>query len=182
MREIGDHIGVKGVQLVREQYVQPLVANGKLQKIFPNYSHAKKQKYVVAGYEKPLPTTENILDYCREPRTRDDVAKHFEIAKFQALHNLRKLIAEGLLVKLTRSIAKTEVPTYVTADSPFPKTKEEALLRFCAEPRTRKEISINCGLHIKNVWRNIEPLIAAGKIAMTVPDAPQSPHQKFVTI
>lgn len=61
-------------------------------------------------------------------------------------------------------------------------TGVDNLLEFCQIPRTRKEIAQFLGLDtIFYVMKKyIEPLLAEGKLEMTIPDKPSSRKQKFV--
>ncbi len=56
------------------------------------------------------------------------------------------------------------------------------LLEFCSGPRTRKEmqefIGISSRVHFKNNY--LGPLLAEGKIRMTIPDKPNSSKQRYV--
>ncbi len=58
-----------------------------------------------------------------------------------------------------------------------------SVLEFCATPRTRQEIAQHLGLQtIPYVSREIiNPLIDRGDLVLTIPDKPQSRHQRFVT-
>lgn len=61
---------------------------------------------------------------------------------------------------------------------------EKGLLEFCCIPRSRSEIvaflQIASGQYA--LRRYLEPLIQSGAIARTLPDAPRSPKQKYVTV
>ncbi|MBQ5862799.1 MAG: hypothetical protein IIW67_03730, partial [Peptococcaceae bacterium] len=56
------------------------------------------------------------------------------------------------------------------------------LLEFCKIPRTRKEIAQFLGLdtvfYVSKKY--IDPLVAEGKLEMTIPDKPSSRKQKYV--
>jgi ATP-dependent DNA helicase RecG len=57
------------------------------------------------------------------------------------------------------------------------------ILEFCQKPRTRKELSEYLGItQYYMIKKYIEPLIAGGKLAYTVPDKPKSKSQKLYTI
>ena len=70
--------------------------------------------------------------------------------------------------------AETSSPPEVLEDS-------DELLAFCRTPRTRQEIADFLG--IKTVFyaisHYVKPLVAAGKLKMTLPDRPGSPKQKY---
>lgn len=59
-----------------------------------------------------------------------------------------------------------------------------AFLEFCQTPRSRKEIAEYLG--VKTVFyamqRYVQPLIAQGKLIMTIPDKPKSSHQRYRTV
>ncbi len=57
------------------------------------------------------------------------------------------------------------------------------LLRFCATPRSRSELTDFTGMsryHTMNAI--VQPLIDAGKLRLTMPDKPKSSKQKYVTV
>lgn len=56
-----------------------------------------------------------------------------------------------------------------------------SLVEFCATPRTRAEIVAFVGKSKNHVMSQIvAPLVASGKLKMTIPDKPKSSNQKFV--
>lgn len=57
------------------------------------------------------------------------------------------------------------------------------LLEFCRVPRTRKEIADYLGIHtVFYVMQHyVQPLLASGELAMTIPGKPKSRNQKFVS-
>lgn len=57
------------------------------------------------------------------------------------------------------------------------------ILVFCAEPKGMMEIAGHLGYkERKTVRKYIEPLLEQGRIAMTVPEKPNSRNQKYITI
>lgn len=58
---------------------------------------------------------------------------------------------------------------------------EQRLLVFCKVPRSRAEMMEHVGLTDRKHFREkyIEPMLDAGKLAMTIPDKPRSPKQKY---
>ena len=63
----------------------------------------------------------------------------------------------------------------------YGKDRDDALLRFCSIPRTRKEIADYLG--IRTIFyvtaKYIDPLIEQGKLAMEKPDRPKSKNQRY---
>lgn len=68
-----------------------------------------------------------------------------------------------------------------TSSPPEALEDSDKLLAFCRTPRTRQEIADFLG--IKTVFyaisHYVKPLVAAGKLKMTLPDRPGSPKQKY---
>ena len=61
---------------------------------------------------------------------------------------------------------------------------EKGLIAFCRTPRSRKEILDYLAIPSRQYAqkRYLEPLIRAGLIAMSEPDHPKSPRQRFYTV
>jgi ATP-dependent DNA helicase RecG len=64
------------------------------------------------------------------------------------------------------------------------KVNSTGLLEFCKVPRTRAEILAFLGIDTVHytMKRYINPLIESGKLAMTIPEKPQSKNQKYYTL
>lgn len=60
----------------------------------------------------------------------------------------------------------------------------DALLQFCITPRSTKEMMQHLGLSHHPHFRNrlLLPLIASGKLALTIPDKPKSPKQRYIAV
>ena len=86
----------------------------------------------------------------------------------------------------------TLVEGKMTHDSPQDKVKtpqdviairEKNILAFCVEPRAFYEIMEMLELKDrKTVRKYVQPLVEQGRLAMTVPDKPNSKNQKYITI
>lgn len=62
-------------------------------------------------------------------------------------------------------------------------TQEEKILAFCSEAKSFLEIMQMLGYkERKTVRKYLNPLIEQGRVAMTVPDKPNSKNQKYVTL
>lgn len=60
---------------------------------------------------------------------------------------------------------------------------EEIVLKFCSEPKGILEICEYLGYKDKrSIRKNIDPLLKLGRLAMTVPDKPNSCNQKYISI
>ncbi|MBQ9345953.1 MAG: AAA family ATPase, partial [Oscillibacter sp.] len=75
---------------------------------------------------------------------------------------------------------KTVGPNRAEQDVPR-ENVTEALLAFCAAPRTRQEIADF--LRVKTAFyamrRYVQPLVEEGKLALTLPDHPKSRNQRY---
>ena len=74
--------------------------------------------------------------------------------------------------------------TIMTAAPLEVKPEKKDLLAFCQTPRTRREIADYLG--VKTVFyamrHYVQPLLQAGKLAMTLPETPKSSKQKYYTL
>ncbi len=84
------------------------------------------------------------------------------------------------------SVEGMNVPVDVpvaTGHVPDKKSKKELLIEFCYEPKTALEVAHYLGYKDKRSARKyLDVLLAQGRIAMTIPDKPNSKNQKYVTI
>lgn len=78
----------------------------------------------------------------------------------------------------------TQVMTQVSAQGEEIETSiEQKIMDFCKEPKSTKEIAAMLGYkERKSAARYIRPLLEKGRIAMTIPDKPNSQNQKYITI
>ncbi|MEA2014024.1 MAG: ATP-binding protein [Thermodesulfobacteriota bacterium] len=82
------------------------------------------------------------------------------------------------------SLEVGQIPFTVQATMPTMQAtmQAEKVLQFCIEPRSRNEIQ--SFLHLKNrdYFRKkiLNPLIKEGKLALTIPDKPKSPKQRYI--
>ena len=78
----------------------------------------------------------------------------------------------------------TQVSTQVDAQVDTKEAIAAKILEFCMVPRTKMEITAYLGYKDgRGVARNhIQPLVQQGRLAMTIPDKPNSSLQKYVTI
>ena len=61
--------------------------------------------------------------------------------------------------------------------------RELHILRFCQQPRSRKDILTHLGLgtSLTNSTRHITPLLTAGYLAFTIPATPKHLRQQYLT-
>ena len=60
--------------------------------------------------------------------------------------------------------------------------RQNELVAFCAEARTREEMQTFIGIANRSHFRKtyLNPLLEAGRLKMTIPDKPNSKNQKYV--
>ena len=63
-------------------------------------------------------------------------------------------------------------------------TTQDKVLAYCIEPKTRTEIQEYLELKNRDHFRKsiLNPLLESGQLAMSIPDKPTSPKQKFYTV
>jgi hypothetical protein len=78
----------------------------------------------------------------------------------------------------------TQVSTQVNTQVDSSHNVEDKILLYCENPKSTHEITDFLGYkNTKGVFRNyITPLVQQGRLAMTIPDKPNSSKQKYITI
>ena len=101
------------------------------------------------------------------------------IRREMASHNLPEPVFENRRNEFVVTLYNQTQEVTVQPADPI-----DALLEFCKEPRTRKEIATFMGLKTVSYAgdRYIRPLMEAGKLEMTIPDKPKSTNQKYRTV
>jgi len=85
-----------------------------------------------------------------------------------------KLIEEDIFKIIVPLKSSDQVTEQVT---------EQAVIAFCAKPRSTQEIMEHLGLKHREHFRShiLKPLIEKGLLRLTIPDKPNSPNQKYIT-
>ncbi|MDR0408203.1 MAG: hypothetical protein LBH45_04765 [Campylobacteraceae bacterium] len=159
--------------------MQPLVERGKLCLTIPSYA-SNTQRYVNAENAGLIPTEETILDFCKELRTRTEIAKYFGLSLFMARKHYDPLIESGKLVGDTPESPRSKWQKFIAADIGVDISKTARILEFCQIPKTRNEIAELLGINHKYLRRYTASLIECGKLRMTKPESVQSIDQKYV--
>ena len=90
---------------------------------------------------------------------------------------------EGSLLD-DRTILTEQVTDQATMHATMHATMQaEKVLKFCMEPRSRNEIQLFLDLKNRDYFHKkiLNPLIKEGKLALTIPDTPKSPNQRYIT-
>lgn len=179
-RELYAWLGLKASAYAIKTFIKPLVDEGKLLLTLPNFPTSNNQRYVTAGFETVIASNENILEYCKVPRRKKEIAEHFGFSDFTLRQHIDPLIISGKLKGSDTYNPKNNWQRYVNADADAPITTEKMIVEFCTEPRSRKEIVGHLGLHIKYIYKFLAPLVESGIIKMTKPEMPTSIDQRYV--
>lgn len=75
------------------------------------------------------------------------------------------------------------ISSYVMGANRADRHKVQAILEFCLETKNRNEIQKHVGLKDRKYFRVaiLNPIIEQGFVALTIPDKPNSPKQRYIT-
>ncbi|MDR1135548.1 MAG: transcriptional regulator [Clostridiales Family XIII bacterium] len=126
-----------------------------------------------SGLKKILNETANLYGYT------DEFAPTFKSTR-TAFHVILKNMNYGLNSSTAQVTAQDTAQ--VTAQAVAQDERMEQLLIFCAEPKTRDEMQEFIGMASREHFRKaiLRPLLASGKLLMTIPDKPNSRNQRYV--
>lgn len=110
---------------------------------------------------------------------------------YRAIEDARKANDSGVFIEFTLSalyeiLQNTNsdllVAEQVTEQDNEQVSREERILAFCSEPKTREEIQTLVGITHREHFRAkiLKPLLESGKLKMTIPDKPNSRNQKYI--
>lgn len=110
---------------------------------------------------------------------------------YAAIEAVRKVNDSGIFIEFTllailEILQKTKrdllATAQVPAQVPAQVNREEQILSFCREPKTRAEIQAFTGIAHREYFRShiLKPLLKAGKLKLTLPEKPNSRNQKYV--
>lgn len=91
IKEIEEYIGSSNAR----EYAKALVEQGKLKYTHPSVPSYSKQKYINAEIDYKTFTDDDIVDYCKEPRTKSEIEQHFNITKSMRKGCLQRLVEQG---------------------------------------------------------------------------------------
>jgi hypothetical protein len=123
--------------------------------------------------ENGVTVAERLIEFCRTPKSKAEVNRFLGMAKGTTQwvwdKYLQPLIDDGRL-KMTLPKNKTSQNLrFVSGEVAVP--TEVAILEFCAEQRTRREIIEHFGLTEWTTWTYINPLVESGKLNLTSPNS-----------
>ena len=93
IREIEQSIGSK----TASKYVAELIKQGKLKFTIPSSPYSNKQKYINSEIEYQTYEDCDIIEFCREPRTKSEIAKQFNMTDAIRKRMVKRLLDKGLI-------------------------------------------------------------------------------------
>ena len=100
IREIENYIGTK----MAGKYVKNLINQGKLRYTIPSIPCHKKQRYINTSIEYETFTEYDIVEYCRTPRTKKEIATKFGLTESMRKGLIGRLIANGKICYTNESL------------------------------------------------------------------------------
>ena len=171
----------------QKKYIHSYINKGIIKMLKPEKPTSSGQRFIstssLAEYEptkreyKPrvnrglILNTETIQEFCRTPRTRQEVADHFGLKIYTARLELKELVKRGKLKTTIPLTPEAHLQRYAHPDIEILQLSEEALLEYCKTPRRREDIYN----HFKSAFTGslvgfthlLYPLINAGKLKRT---------------
>jgi len=82
-KEIAEHFGVKSY--LAEGYINGYVRKGELKMTMPINPDSKQQRFVGRDVEIITLSEETLLEYCRTPRSKEEIYKYFGLTTKDSL-------------------------------------------------------------------------------------------------
>lgn len=210
LKEIAIHLNMNFSVLAKKRAVTPLLNEGKLKLRYPHDPMYQWQQYVIAESEIPQLTEENIIEFCKVPRYKHEIKKHFDMCGRLGIRFLDPMIESGKLfynecvkygkvlkqIKLTSVMPLIQYPVtpiryrtpleldknHKTVNKETGLTLGQELVDFCEEPRSILEIQKFLGLRTKRMVneRFTKPLMNQGRIKFIYPESPKSNLQRYL--
>lgn len=93
IREIEKYIGSTSAR----EYVAELMKQGKLKFTIPSSPYSNKQKYINSEIEYQTYEECDIIEFCREPKTKSEIAKQFNMTECIRKRMVKRLLEQGLI-------------------------------------------------------------------------------------
>ena len=91
IKEIEKHIGSTNAR----QYTRAMVEQGKLKYKYPDIPSYCNQKYINSETEYKQFTDNEVMEYCKEPRTKCEIEQYFNITKAMRKGCIQRLLDQG---------------------------------------------------------------------------------------
>ena len=167
MKEIHEHFRL-GTNSWWFDYVYELVEQGKLITKYPSSIFPLNNQYVAPDTNALILNEATIIEYCKVPRSRKELATHFDVFLERMSKYVKLLMGEGKLKgDSPHKAVKTQL--VVAADVEIRELNENTIIEFCQTPKTRKEIQDHFALS-QEFWETIiEEYIIRGVLKCSTP-------------
>ena len=182
-KEIAELLRIK-VKSELCRYIDPLVKNGRLKMTKPERPTSVDQRFFVGENTAIVFTSDMIIEFCSVPRSRDDIAKRFQLQQHTAQNYAREFVRSGKLKYTVPLVPASKLQKFVVPEYEIVVCTEKTLMEFCAAPRTLYEIMEYFGHTNSKVAMSCRLLrfIKLGKLAYTIPELPKHKWQKYVAV
>lgn len=131
----------------------------------------------------PISLAEIIVDFCRVPRTRQEIAARASISIDHLKEYLQPLIDSGKLKMTIPAIPTSTSQKFIQAESDTIIFSEQALLEYCKTARSKVEMmdyfDYRTNTGIKDF---LGRLVREGKLTYLHPEMPMCRWQKYITV
>jgi hypothetical protein len=134
--------------------------------------------------ENGVTVAERIIKFCEIPRGKKEITLMLGLSVKSCTwvweKYLQPMIDDGRLKMTLPNNRQSKNQRFVSGDIPVP--TEVAILEFCKEQRTRKELIEHFGLTDWTAWTHISPLVESGKLNLTSPNSGvTNPAQRYTS-
>lgn len=178
--EIRQELGFDSItESLRKSIIDHLLKSGRLKYFYDYKSHAG-QRYIDTNVEitkqmmdevnalnRKVATAlkQQILDFCDKPRGIREIKKH--IKSTTANDFIRELIADNKLKRTYPDIPSSNKQQYIRADIEYKQFRDQDVVEYCSEPRTKAEIQQHFGISESTRKGVVNRLLKSGKIDYT---------------
>ena len=167
-KTIGEIAAMLGLERDRyrvvKDHLKPLIREYKLKMTIPEFPTSLHQKFVNAETDVITASEEEILAFCKKPRSKEEISKHFGLSQFQRHKHIQPLIDSGKLIGNAPRYKISPRQKFVNRDVNLPIAYDDAIIEFCKTPRTRFELADNFRIGVNRIREYIQPLIDEGKL------------------
>ena len=98
LQEIAKHLNINHSSLVKKRTVKPLLNEGKLKLRYPHDPLYQYQEYMVIDCDTMQLTQDNIINFCKTPRYKNEIRDCFKLNVRLARRFINPLVESGKLV------------------------------------------------------------------------------------
>ena len=101
---------------------------------------------------------------------------------FKRPNSVTNSVTDSVTNSVTNSDTNSDTSSDTNSDTLTLSDKQKEVLAYCIIARSSREILEHIGVtyHHKNIMKFINNLVDVGLLERTIPDAPNSPRQKYV--